>query len=44
MTIEIRTTHVEDADASVGAELCSLVQPDVIDGAITGEPNTFIRG
>lgn len=33
-----------DALATVGAELYSLAQPDVVGGATTGEPNTFMWG
>ena len=37
-------TTALDALAAVGAELYSIAQPDTVDGATTGEPNTFIWG
>jgi hypothetical protein len=37
-------TTAIDALTTAGAELYSLPQPDVIGGASTGEPNTFIWG
>lgn len=35
-------TDALDAISTVGADLYALAQPDVPDGQITGEPNTFI--